>query len=274
MINTKPEMYDHFSNVAASYNALRRTDLEPILYISERLNGHSTTEAADIGCGAGRYCLGLFQNIDNLHLTCVDCDEAMLEQISTYLTQAGISNFKTLKSFAENVPLGKNSMDVVFTFNAIHHFDFPRFMERMTRILRDEGCIFIYTRLRSRNARNIWGRYFPLFLQKEDRLYELSELEELIASVPSVTLESVERFRYWRISTVDRLLDLARSNHYSTFPLYQRDEFEASLKEFRRNLLDNYSSSGKVGWFDEYTMLVIRKHADNDVWFEDWSGTG
>ncbi|MCL0079616.1 hypothetical protein M1O18_01740, partial [Dehalococcoidia bacterium] len=138
-------------------------------------------------------------------------------------------------------------------------FDFVRFMEKMSRVLKSGGRIFIYTRLRSQNARNIWGRHFPLFLEKENRLHELHEIEEMLKLIPPLVVESVKRFRYWRNSTLSRLVNQARNGHYSTFSLYRRDEFEAALQAFCDNIIDNFSSSEKVGWFDENVLLVVRK---------------
>ena len=76
------------------------------------------------------------------------------------------------------------------------------------------GSIFIYTRLRSQNARNIWGRYFPLFPEKEDRLYELDELEGMIEAVDSLDIECAEQFKYRRSASLSHLTDLSRSNHH------------------------------------------------------------
>ncbi|MCL0087592.1 hypothetical protein M1O24_02465 [Dehalococcoidia bacterium] len=92
-------------------------------------------------------------------------------------------------------------------------------MDEMSRVLRDGGRIFIYTRLRSQNARNIWGRHFPLFLEKESRLHELWEMEEMTKLIDSLVVESIKKFKYWRNSTLSRLINQARNSHYSTFSL-------------------------------------------------------
>ena len=257
--HTQQGMYNHFSRVATLYNDLRETDPEPIIFIRDRLNGNHSIEAADIGCGAGRYCLKLFQHLDNLHLRCIDVNESMLEQTSNYLRTAGITNFKTIRSLAENIPLADNSLDYIFSFNAIHHFDFAKFMEKAARVIRERGVIFIYTRLRSQNARNIWGRYFPLFLEKEDRLYELDELEETIKPIESLTIECAKQFKYRRNASLSQLVHLARNGHYSTFLLYQKEEFEAALEGFQENISRHFSITEEIEWFDENTLLVVRK---------------
>lgn len=252
-------MDGHFSRVATLYNNIRTTDLEPIEFIKGILNGGRNTKAADIGCGAGRYCLKFLQHLGILHLTCIDVNESMLEQTSNYLRAAGVTNFDTIRSLAKDVPLADNSMGNIFSFNAIHHFDFKKFMEKSARVIRDRGCIFIYTRLRRQNAKNVWGRYFPFFLEKENRLYELDELEGMIKPIESLTVECVKQFKYRRSASLSQLVNLARNGHYSTFSLYQEDEFESALKGFQDNITRHFSTSEEIEWFDENTLLAVRK---------------
>ena len=71
-------MHEHFSELSVSYNELRTTDLEPVLYVRERLQGQGEIRAADIGCGAGRYDLLLLQHLPGLHLICTDVNGAMV----------------------------------------------------------------------------------------------------------------------------------------------------------------------------------------------------
>ena len=257
--NGQQVMNDHFSRVANSYNDIRTTDLEPIVFIKGGLDGKRHVEAADIGCGAGRYCLKLLQHLDILHLTCIDVNESMLEQTADYLRAAGITNFKTIRSLAKDIPLADNSMDCIFSFNAIHHFDFVAFMEKAANVIRDGGIIFIYTRLRSQNTRNIWGRYFPFFLVKENRLYEPDELEEMIKPIESLSIECLKQFKYRRNASLSQLVHVARNGHYSTFSLYQNNEFEAALKGFQENITRHFSNPEKIEWFDENILLVVRK---------------
>jgi SAM-dependent methyltransferase len=183
----------------------------------------------------------------------------MLEQTSSYLRAAGVTNFETIRSLAKDVPLADNSMGNIFSFNAIHHFDFIKFMEKSAKVIRDRGCIFIYTRLRCQNAKNVWGRYFPFFLEKENRLYELDELEGMIKPIESLTIECIKQFKYRRSASLSQLVNLARNSHYSTFSLYQEDEFESALKGFQDNIARHFSTSEEIEWFDENTLLVVRK---------------
>ena len=259
LTDAQKDMHEHFSDVAVLYNTLRTTDLEPVMFIKDMLNSNGNIAAADIGCGAGRYSLQFLRHLCLHHLTCIDINESMLEQVSSTLGAEGLTNFTTMESAAENIPLVDNSIDCIFTFNAIHHFDFVAFIQEAARITRDGGRIIIYTRLRRQNEENIWGKHFPLFLAKEKRLYEMDELEQMIKPIPALNMQCVKQFRYLRTASLGQLVNLARNNHYSTFSLYEKEEFESSLKGFQYNITSHFGHPSHVKWFDEYTMLVVSR---------------
>lgn len=260
VVNENQTMNHHFSRVASSYRQVRTTDFEPIQFMGEVLKNLSPVKAADIGCGAGRYDHLLFQRLNHLHLTCIDMNEPMLRQVSDYLTHHYISDFETINADGKNIPLQDNSMDCIFTFNAVHHFNFQKFLEESGRIIKPNGRSFIYTRPRSQNAENIWGQYFPLFSQKENRLYELREMEQSIQSVRSLELEITKSFRYKRDSNIEQLVDKVEAKHYSTFSLYEENELAESLQEFQKSLKEFFRDSNQIEWYDENILLVLKRN--------------
>jgi len=253
-------IHRHFSKIAPKYRKLRTTDLEPILYIREELQEYQNLEAADIGCGCGRYVLKLFQYLGNkLYLYCIDNNKKMLEQLKEYLTQHDIKNFQIKQSLADNLPIQDESLDCVFAFNAIHHFGILGFLNTASRVLKDGGYLFIYTRLRSQNSRSIWGKYFPLFSQKETRLYEIGELKSIMEEIPELEIQNMEFFKYQRNSHLDRLVEQASNHNYSTFYFYPNGEFDKSLNKFKQNLHRHFEDLNNISWFDRNVLLVIRK---------------
>lgn len=251
----------HFSTIAHKYRDLRTTDLEPILFIKKKLQKLQKVEAVDVGCGVGRYSSKIFQYLgDKLYLHCTDSNEKMLEQLKEYFTQHKIKNFQIKKAFADNLPFENDSLDCILTFNAVHHFKLLKFLKESSRILKKTRYLFIYTRLRSQNKRNIWGRYFPQFYEKETRLYELKELELSLNQVPSLTLESIEYFEYKRVASLDWLVNQAQNKHYSTFQFYTDEEFKNALKSFQQKVSENFEDLNKISWIDENILLVARKN--------------
>ena len=250
----------HFSKIAPKYRGLRNTDLEPIRYIKRTLDHLPYIEAADVGCGAGRYDISLLQSLKGrLYLHCIDSNQDMLNNLQSYLSKNKLSEFKIKQAYAHNLPVKTRSLNCVFTFNAVHHFKIHEFLNEAIRVMKDEGYLFIYTRLRSQNFRSVWGNHFPLFNEKEDRLYELDELRKILGKFSNFKIVATECFKFQRKESLDDLLEQVKNFHYSTFYLYSDVEFEQCLEGFIKNIHKNYSKVNDIRWFDENIMLVIQK---------------
>lgn len=251
-------MENHFNKIAERYRQLRTTDIEPILYIKKELDTMCQAHGADVGCGAGRYTVRLAKQLGNKCglLYCIDKSTSMLMQLKGFFKEHGINHFKILHGDAHEIPLKTNSMDFVVSFNAVHHFDLSKFLIEASRVLKNKSRLFIYTRLKSQNAKNIWGYFFPDFAKKETRLYELDQLQRAISSTTRLSLREVKFFEYDRTSTLWRLEEQAKGYHYSTFRLYSKNEFNRSLQIFRENIMKNYDPDN-VHWKDENVLLVV-----------------
>lgn len=253
-------IHHHFSRIAKRYRYLRTTDLEPLLFIVNKLGEMEHIVAADVGCGAGRYDLLLCRYLgDKLRLTCVDANADMLKALNKYLVKHDISNFTSKCSVAESLPFPNSTLDCLYTFNAVHHFNLPDFFRESVRVLKSGGYLFVYTRLRGQNRRNIWGCYFPEFHKKETRLYSLDILKQSTATVKGLAMESIEYFKYERISTLSQLVERARSHHYSTFFLYPPEELTAAIESFKQKINNVFENIERISWFDENILLIIRK---------------
>ena len=254
-------IYPHFSRIAHRYKDLRTTDVEPILFIKKKLQNLDKIQAADVGCGVGRYDVRLFHHLgERLYLTCIDHNRRMLNELTKNLEKHKIKNFKTINASAMALPLPTSSLDAIVTFNAIHHFKCLDFLKETSRVLRENGYLFIYTRLRSQNKRNIWGRFFPRFHEKEKRLHELSEFKEMVRKTPSLKMKFTKYFKYKRMATLEWLLTQAKHHHYSTFYLYNELEFEGALQKFQENINHHFKSPDNIIWDDENIMFNMRKN--------------
>ncbi len=96
----------HFSKIAPKYRELRNTDLEPIHCIKRTLKHLTDIEAADVGCGAGRYDISLFRSLKGrLYLHCIDSIQDMLNNLQSYLSENKISEFKIKQAYADDLPI-------------------------------------------------------------------------------------------------------------------------------------------------------------------------
>jgi len=252
-------MYNHFENLSCFYNELRTTDLEPIKFICKKLQNRSNLKGADIGCGGGRYDLLLLKHLPELQLICGDVNEAMINETTSYLKSHGQKKFSAHCIDASDLKLPKGALDFLSTFNAIHHFEPVEFLNQAGRALKEGGYVFVYTRLKSQNMRNIWGKFFPEFIEKEDRLYDLSQIKEWINKLESLRLEAIHFFNFKRALPLKQLLSQAEKKHYSTFSLYTEVEFDKALKIFKNKIKRNYEDIERVQWSDENVMILFCK---------------
>lgn len=253
----------HFSQVASQYHDLRNADKEPIEYIGKILSQFSSLYICDVGCGSGKYDELLFRYLGNKLqlLYCIDENVEMLNSLQNNLSKQFFSKVEIHQSKAEQLPLEDNALDALLTFNAIHHFHLPTFLAEVSRVLRTQGYFFIYTRLRSQNNLSIWGKYFPLFTQKENRLYELEELKTYIAQISSLQITAIETLTYHRQTDLADLIDKAMSHHYSTFYLYTPEEFRIALQQFVLNVRTQYHDLDMISWIDRNLLLVVQKNS-------------
>lgn len=253
----------HFSKISSIYREMRTTDRRPVYIISKKLKRLSEIYAVDVGCGAGRYDRRLFLRLGKrLFLICIDTNKSMLLQLQRYLSMCNIRRFATVSAIGGNIPISANSLDCVLTFNAVHHFNLPMFLKESTRVLKIGGYLFIYTRLRSQNKKNIWGMYFPEFYERENRLYKMEDFKSTISEAVSLRLESIEYFNFRRLSNIRFLKQQAKRRHYSTFCFYKKEEFENALQKFEENIKKKFPDPQRITWIDENTMFIIRKESD------------
>ena len=249
-----------FSHIIKTFQDLGNADSGPIMVIIDKIKGLGYVEAVDVGCGAGRYDMLLYRILGSkLRLTCLDANDDTLNNLSTYLNRHGIRTFHTKKSTAENMPFPNTSIDCMFTFDAVHHHDLPRFVREGARILKNGGYLFVHTRLREPNNMNTWRQHLPGITEKEKSVNSLEVFKQSIDSIGSLAIESIVFSAYNGIAALEQLFPRERSHRSAVSSLYTPLELEEALKDFSINLHNQVTDTQNVRWFDEKVMFVIKK---------------
>lgn len=248
---------EHFAAVASRYRSLRITDHAPLrdiaaeLCTTRLLAGARRLIGLDVGAGDGRYTEALGHELGYRGtVLAADLSFAMLTQGGT-ATRCGPGRWPAaVRCDSARLPVRDHSLDFVTTFNAVHHFHLPRFVEAVGRALRPGGQLFVYTRTPEQNGRSVWGRHFPGFTAREQRLYCDATLRHALAPLGDVRMR---QYAFDRSATPAQLVERVRGGSYSTFALYPPAELELALARF----LGCVAGSDIVTWTDENLLVQV-----------------
>ncbi|MDA2934570.1 class I SAM-dependent methyltransferase [Acidobacteria bacterium AH-259-D05] len=229
----------YFDDIAEDYERVRGTEIWASLLDTIRAIGSYTRQVVDVATGTGLFSVRLAR--EGFRVIGLDQNPHMLAQAIRKAKQQACP-FQGVLGLAEQLPLPESSVSVVFSTNAIHHFDLQAHFQEVRRVLRPGGYYVVYTRFREQNANSIWGQLFPHFAEKETRLYNPEDFERLEAEYPELALESLDELSFEKPFSRDRLLQTTRQRKYSTFTFYGEEEFWRAYATFRSRL-ESWSDS-------------------------------
>ncbi len=252
MPGTVLDRISYFDDIAQEYERVRGTEIWPSLLHTIRSVDSNTRRVLDVATGTGLFSVRLAE--EGFHVLGLDQNPHMLAQAIRKAQQQACS-FQGVLGLAEQLPLPERSISVMFSTNAIHHFDLHAHFTEVKRVLRPGGCYVVYTRFRKQNARSILGRLFPHFAEKETRLYHPEDFERLEGEFPELALESSDELSFEKPFSRDRLLQTTRQRKYSTFAFYGEEEFWRAYATFRSRL-ESWSDSSYLA---EIGRVVFRR---------------
>ncbi len=251
MQGTVLDRISYFDDIAQEYEDVRGTEIWPSLLHTIRSLDSNTRRVLDVATGTGLFGVRLAE--EGFHVLGLDRNPHMLAQAIRKAKQQDCS-FRGVLGLAEQLPLPERSISVMFSTNAIHHFDLQTHFTEVKRVLKPGGCYVVYTRFRKQNDRSIWGRLFPHFAEKETRLYNPEDFQGLEAEFPELALESLDELSFEKPFSRHRLLQIARQRLYSTFMFYSEEEFWRGYATFRSGL-ESWSDSSYLA---EIGRIVFR----------------
>ncbi|UCG85062.1 MAG: class I SAM-dependent methyltransferase [Gemmatimonadota bacterium] len=262
-----PSMKHHFARVAPRYRQMRDLDMSAVREIARivrQLAGSGLRLViVDVGSGTGRYLEAVLAacGLDSTRPCCAiryDATREMLcDRPDSHARSGGTA--MSVVGLAEFLPFATHTVDAALALNAIHHFQVTRFLAEVGRVLRPDGKLIIYTRTPEQNRRTVWGRLFPRFADKEDRLFTEEELATALdqtGAFGKVELLAIS----WSVETnLSRLIEQARCGAYSTFEFYSRREFQEAVETFAQSVLDHFADPSRIVVQNDHLLAVATK---------------
>jgi SAM-dependent methyltransferase len=146
----------NYDQIAETYNQRYQTNsldsIETALFqLAREANAQTILE---VGCGTGRWLVGLENHLDTIQLYGIDFSFGMLEQ-------AQKQNFpnRLIQGKASQLALKADTFDLIFCVNALHHFRDPsKFIGEAWKCLHPQGKLAIIGQV-PQDRRNRWYVY-------------------------------------------------------------------------------------------------------------------
>ncbi len=250
----------HLPDIAGKFRKLKTTDAEPVSVIVDKLKQLDHIQAVDIGCGAARYDILLYRYLGNkLKLTCLDADADMLKNLSTYLARHNVRNFSSRNSSAQTMPFPDDSLDCVFTFNAIRSFSLPRFFTESARAMKNGGYLFVYMSLREKDDESTSPPPSLEGSAEETPLNTLQVMKESIDNIDGIAIETIIFFAYNKMAALEQMVLPDEPHRGSDFVLYTPEELKKAVSIFNMNLDNVFEDASDARSYDENVLFIIKK---------------
>jgi len=253
-------LYQHFNDVACTYNNYRTLDEAPVNHLKE-IVGTESHSICNLGCGTGRYLVALLQAFKSVGTTVsrvygVDTSSAMLEKAR--IETGGLNpDINWLLCSASKTGLPDQSISLVTAFNSIHHLPVEETLNEVKRMLKPEGLFAVYTRLLEQESEHIWGRYFPEYVD-HSTVFTREFMSRFSKYDQCWQLIEAQDFTFKRQTTLSQICEQTRSKHYSTLSRYSEEEFEIAYNEFVENIKAEYQDLDDMEYLSSYSLFVYQ----------------
>ena len=244
-----------YSEIAEYYDRVRPSLVDYWLSkIIEYGRIETNCSVLDVGCGTGRYPLGI--------LAATGCRVCGLEPSIKMLEHAKAKDKPRDISWVcgdgQRLPFKDNSFDRVYMTLVIHHVENKELALRETRrVLRKDGNCVIVTNSHSRIRKHILRYFLGVVALDLKRFPSVPSLKKVMATVGFREIRHhILRQSRGYIST-EEYLERVRNKHISTLTLLSQDQFQKGFRIFNDRLRTNYGS--RIEQLDRFTLVVGRK---------------
>jgi ubiquinone/menaquinone biosynthesis C-methylase UbiE len=237
----------NYDQAAGEYAVHRRIHSGVLQELCERGQLETSSRVLEVGCGTGNYAKAVTAR--------VGCAVYGLDPSAGMLAQARVQpdGFSWLLGYAERLPLGSDTFDLIFAVDVIHHLaDRAGFYQEAIRALRPGGQVCTVTDSEEIiRRREILSGYFPETVQIELARYpRLAQLEAWMAETGLAPFRVVTVERSYGLHSAQPFRDRA----YSSLHVIPEEAWRAGMERLEHDL-----AQGPIRGASRYACVWGRK---------------
>lgn len=208
----------------------------------------------DIGCGTGRFPLG----IPILKQAVFCALEPSIEMLKQAVAKDTSSRILWVGGDGQRLPFRDSFFDCIYMTLVIHHVENrEKVLREIHRCLRRDGNFVILTNSHSRIKKHILRDFPGVIAIDLKRFPAIPSLKKLMKTVGFRDIHyHILRFDRGYVST-DEYLERVRNKYISTLTLLSEDAFQRGFQVFKKRVRRKYGN--RIRQLDKFIFVVGRK---------------
>lgn len=243
----------------------RKSELEEIIgYIFQYGPVEDTRWALDVGCGTGRLLVPLSERA-KAQFVGVDISLTMLKQAKKKIRELSLTDkCHLVLADGQSVPFRCNVFDFVMVVQTLHYFrNMEVAVDEIGRVTTGDSNVLVISCSHDQIRSTIDVAYFPGLVEIDTaRVPDLPVIKDLFNHRGFHLKSTIEVCRRVDASSVQELSMKIREKPYSSYTLFNEEDFQRRLKKFEKNLLKRYGE-GDISYLICETMVFFSGKTSN-----------
>jgi len=228
-----------YSKIAKYYDRVRP---EPTIWLSKIIEyGKIDVDCAvlDVGCGTGRFPLGILNQ-----RKCVICAlEPSIEMLKQAVVKDKGRRILWVRGDGQKLPFQNNVFDCIYMTLVIHHIENKEMaLREIHRVLRKGGSFVIMTSSHSGVKKHVLHNFPGITAIDLKRFPSVPSLKKIMIRIGFKTVHSHAVEHDEGCIPTDEYLERVRNKYISTLTLLSEEAFQRGFKVFQQRLQRKYGN--------------------------------
>lgn len=229
-----------YSQISKYYDKVRKAQID--VWISKIVEFGCIEKSScilDIGCGTGRFPLGI-SSVTKATIFSIDLSSGMLKEA---VKKTGAEKMFWVQADGHRLPFKNSRFDCVYMTLVLHHLeDKVAALQEVYRVLNKNGKCVIMTQSHSKIRKHILSNFPKISAIDLKRFPSIPSTVNLMIEIGFRKIQSCRLQRDEGVIPVEEYLNSVRNKYISTLTLLTEEEFRKGIEVFEKRIKEKYGN--------------------------------
>ncbi len=229
-----------YSQISKYYDKVRKAEIDAwISRIVEFGCIEKSSCVLDVGCGTGRFPLGIL-TLTKATIVSIDLSADMLKEA---MKKAGAEKIFWVQADGHSFPFKNRHFDCVYMTLVLHHLeDKTTGLQEVYRVLKKDGKCVIMTQSHSKIRRHIISNFPRISAIDLKRFPSIPSTMDLMVKIGFTKVQTCRIQRDEGVIPLEEYLNSVRNKYISTLTLLTEEEFRKGMVIFEKRIKEKYGN--------------------------------